>query len=149
MQVERNSVVTDSVELTIASLIPGIFQYGTTNRAVVLNQDQTINSAANPAKRGSVITFWATGLGLMEPSVSDGSVASSHELSRAKTPVIVSFFGWPADVLYAGSAPGFVAGTVQINARVPKQMGPFDYPVDLVLSSNATYAPGRVTVNVR
>src|SRR5207245_9939346 len=90
----------------------------TTNRAVVLNQDQSINSTTNPAKRGSVITFWATGLGLMEPGVSDGSVASSQELSRTVAPVSVSFFGWQAEVLYAGSAPGFVAGNSQIKGRI-------------------------------
>ena len=80
---------------------------------------------------------------------SDGSVASGQQLSRTIAPVSVSFFGWQAEVLYAGSAPGFVAGTVQINARIPEQMGSFAYPVDLVLSSGVTYAPVGVTVNIQ
>jgi uncharacterized protein (TIGR03437 family) len=116
---------------------------------MVVNQDHSINSATNPAKRGSIITFWATGLGLMKPAASDGSIGSSRELSQTAAPINLSFFGFRAKVLYAGSAPGFVAGTVQINARVPAQMSSFPYPVELVLSSGATLAPVRVTVNVQ
>jgi uncharacterized protein (TIGR03437 family) len=34
-------------------------------------------------------------------------------------PVNVFIDGIPADVLYAGAAPGFVQGLIQINVRVP------------------------------
>jgi uncharacterized protein (TIGR03437 family) len=149
VQVERDGVKTDPVELPFVDVAPGIFQSGITNLAFVLNEDQSVNSPTNRAKRGSVITFWVTGLGAIRPSVPDGTVTPANLISATVAPVKVSFFGWPADVLYAGSAPGTVAGVVQINARVPDQMGPFNYPVDLNLSSSGPYMPIRVTVSVQ
>ena len=149
VEIERDGAKSGALALTVSRAVPAIFQSDTTNRAAVLNQDGMVNSAANPAKRGSVITFWATGLGSMEPPVPDGSIASADRLSKTATTPTVSFFGWPAEVLYSGSAPGMVAGVVQINARVPEQMGPFAYPVDLVLTSGGIYISNRVTVNVQ
>ena len=150
VEIERDGAKSGKLALAVSRAVPAIFQSDTTDRAAVLNQDGTVNSAANPAKRGTVITFWATGLGSMEPAVPDGSIASADRLSKTATTPEVGFFGWPAEVLYSGSAPGMVAGVVQINARVPEQMGPFAYPVDLILTYGAIYIPtNRVTVNVQ
>lgn len=55
------------------------------------------------------------------------------QVSAPVAAVKVGFFGWTGDVVYNGAAPGAVAGVVQINVRVPDQMGPFAYPVDLNL----------------
>lgn len=74
VQVERDGVRSDPIQVPFAAIAPAIFQSGTTNRALVLNEDQSVNSPTNPAKRGSVITFRATGLGAMQPSVVDGLV---------------------------------------------------------------------------
>jgi uncharacterized protein (TIGR03437 family) len=149
VQVQRGVNQTEPLDLAMADVVPGIFRIDTTNRVAVLNEDGTENSAENPAKRGSIITFWATGLGTMEPAVGDGAVASNESLSKIVAPLRVGFFGWPAEVLYAGSAPGLVAGVVQINVRVPEQMGPFSYPVDLIIISGGPYIPVRVTVDIK
>ena len=42
---------------------------------VVLNQDGTLNSQANPAHGGSIVTFWATGWQSNFP-LADGQVQS-------------------------------------------------------------------------
>ena len=40
----------------------------------ILNQDGTLNSASNPAEKGSIISIWGTGLGVTDPPSIDGSI---------------------------------------------------------------------------
>jgi uncharacterized protein (TIGR03437 family) len=76
-----------------------------------------VNSAANPARRGNTVVIYATGGGSM-PGAIDGRLAQAPfaQLARA---VSVRIGGVPAQVTYAGAAPGIVAGVLQINAIVP------------------------------
>jgi len=48
----------------------------------ILNQDGTINTAANPAPRGSIVSFYGTGLGQMTPQLNDGNLAVSTPYRR-------------------------------------------------------------------
>src|SRR3981081_449769 len=72
----RGGIDTGPISLPVADAEPRIFTSdGTgTGEAAVLNASGTINSAANPAPRGSVITFYVTGLGAMDPPVIDGAI---------------------------------------------------------------------------
>lgn len=80
---------------------PAIFAVSNgTGQAAALNEDGTVNSESNPLARGAIIVLFLTG---------DGQNGA---------PVLVGVGGYPADVLYAGPAPGF-PGLTQINARVP------------------------------
>ena len=87
---------------------PAVFTANSSGQGqgAVLNQDGSVNSTANPATKGSVIVFYATGGG---------------ELSgdRLALPVKVFIDGIESEVLYAGVAPGLVSGSLQINVRVP------------------------------
>ena len=49
--------------LPVVSVTPGIFTIdGTgTGQGAIVNQDGTVNSAANPAARGSVVSIYMTG----------------------------------------------------------------------------------------
>ncbi len=87
-------------------------------QAAALNEDGTINSPANPAMPGSIMTFYVTGGGAMMPSLVDGTVATDTTAAPVIRPT-VSIFGTGAEVLYAGPAPGLVAGILQINVRLP------------------------------
>ncbi|MDQ1471110.1 MAG: hypothetical protein QOJ99_2590 [Bryobacterales bacterium] len=86
-----------------------------------INEDGTINSNAHPARAGTIVAIYSSGGGQTNPPSMDG------EITRAALPlvlpvkVLVGSGPSPlaADVLYAGSAPGLIAGTVQINFRVP------------------------------
>jgi uncharacterized protein (TIGR03437 family) len=49
---------------------------GALRQAAVLNQDGTINSATNPAPRGSFISIYATGQGFVPNAPPDGTLAS-------------------------------------------------------------------------
>jgi len=89
-------------------------------QAVAINQDGSPNSAANPASRGSVVVVYATGEGQTDPAGVDGKLTNSGAtLAKPLLPVAVRVNGLLADVLYAGAAPGLVAGMMQVNFRVP------------------------------
>ncbi len=82
--------------VALADVAPGIFNPG------ILNQDNTINSPANPALVGSVIQIFATGVLPPEGGTVDVKIHDQANLVP----------------LYAATAPG-VPGLQQINARVP------------------------------
>lgn len=89
----------------------------------ILNQDSTLNSFSNPASRGSIVVLYATGAGSMSPTPTDGQV-TGNILANPILPVSAQIGGIDAEVLYAGAAPGLVAGVVQVNCRVPQSVAP-------------------------
>jgi len=111
--------------LPVAASVPGIFTFDSTGagQAAVLNQDNSRNSASNPALRGSVIQIYATGEGQTEPAGVTGSLNGTH----SKKPVLqvkVTIGGQDASVQYAGSVENSVAGLLQVNAVVPQTVTP-------------------------
>ena len=106
--------------LPVVASAPAIFTVDATGagQGAVVNQDGTINSPANPAVRGSVVSIYATGEGQTLPAGVTGSVTQSITRTPA-LPVTVTIGGAPATVQYAGSAPGEIAGLMQVNAVVP------------------------------
>ncbi len=87
-------------------------------------------SAGNPAEQGSILVVYATGEGQTDPAGVDGRLAS--EVSpRPVAEVEVKIGGLPAETLYAGAAPFFVAGVMQVNARMDRRVGSGDQPVRL------------------
>ena len=116
---------SEFVEFAVAPSAPGIFAFSDDpGRAVVFNQDDTLNSEDNPAMRGEVVVFFATGEGQTTPPGVDGLLAPEvlSELPRPELPVTVTIGRRDARVLFAGSAPNF-AGLLQVNARVPLDLG--------------------------
>jgi len=61
--------------------------------------------------------------------------------------VTVSIGGQPAQVLYAGAAPGLVAGVMQVNVRIPDGIGTGVVPV--ILQVGGAASPTGVTLNVQ
>ncbi|MEP7362757.1 MAG: hypothetical protein ABI972_05835 [Acidobacteriota bacterium] len=100
---------------------------GSTNGyAAAFNQDGSLNSPANPARRGEIVVLFGTGMGVTSPPSIDGAVAivdSPDKLARP-TELLVPFVNdGPAQVLYLGQAPGLVNGVVQMNVRIPATLG--------------------------
>ena len=120
--VRNGSVTSDPVALPVTPAGPSIFSVNLTGTgpAAVLNQDGiTVNSTASPAEKSSVISIYATGDGQTLPGGIDGLVLSGNTLPYPKLPVSVRIDGRPAEILYAGAAPGAVSGLLQVNARIP------------------------------
>lgn len=89
-----------SATLPVAMLpvAPAIFNPG------VLNQDNSVNSAAHPAAPGSVIQIFGTGL----PSASHGVTVKIHDRDNLVP-------------IYAGLAPG-IEGVQQVNVAIPADL---------------------------
>jgi len=60
--------------LPIVPSSPGIFTADSSGQgpAIALNQDGSLNSAANPAQAGSTVMLWATGDGQIDPAQASG-----------------------------------------------------------------------------
>ena len=66
------------------------------------------------------MVLYGTGEGRTVPASVDGKIALNAPFARPELPVNVSIGGQRVDVLYAGAAPGLVAGVLQLNVRVPE-----------------------------
>jgi uncharacterized protein (TIGR03437 family) len=92
--------------------------------AAALNQDGTVNSAANPAAHGSIVSLFGTGAalsGLGAASLADGALApTAAPLSQeANDFQVVDQSGIVINILYAGAAPGLIDGVFQLNVQLP------------------------------
>jgi uncharacterized protein (TIGR03437 family) len=139
MTVDIDGVATVPQTLAVATAAPGIF--------IVLNQDYSANSAARPAGAGSVLVLYATGEGQTKPAGVDGKVANGGAASLPKPllPVSATVGGKAAQVMYAGAAPGYIAGLMQINLRLPAGIASGPFPLVLNIGGFTT----TVTVTIR
>ena len=126
VQIVSSSVTSPIFPATVVAADPQVFQ-NPVGTAAAVNQDGTLNSAANPAKAGSIVSIWATGTGSIYPQPLDGQIstaAQDYDCCQIGALVVRSsnFVQEPTPapvVLYAGAAPGMVAGIVQINFQIP------------------------------
>lgn len=126
--VDGNTAATASVPVVPAA--PGIFTVGNgTGQAAANNQDGSLNSASNPAARGSVVSLYATGQG-----------------SASNANVTLAIAGYNATILYAGPAPGF-QGLMQINAQIPSGFLPPGIQ-DVVLTIGNVSSQSGVTLAI-
>lgn len=129
---------TGDLVLGVIAHAPEVFRDQDGRSAAALNEDWTVNSAENPAKAGSVVAVFLTGIGTLQPLPEDGSV------HNPPTPVI----GLSIDnleVLYAGAAPDLVAGAAQVNFRLPQQQFAPSYAFTVTMG---TYRSEPATVYV-
>jgi len=93
--------------------------------AKALNEDGSKNSAAAPARRGSVLQIFAGGAGDTVPSWPSGELApaNGNPLLHTRLRPVVTIGGVPARVLFSGMAPGF-ADLLQFNVEVPSNVVP-------------------------
>jgi uncharacterized protein (TIGR03437 family) len=140
------------ISLPVAATNPSVFTAnasGSGNAAAVnFNADGTtgINSASAPIAAGDIVALYVSGLGAATPVVADGSITAAP-LPILNAPVKVLVGGASASVLYAGPAPGLVAGLGQVNIRIPTTTGAGAVPV--VVLANGLPSQAGVTLNVK
>lgn len=140
---------SNAVLVPVAAAAPGIFTLDASGQGqgAILNQDGSLNSRANPAGQESVIVLYATGLGQTEPPLAEGLLATLPPAVVAQR-VSVWVDGMEGEVLYAGTAPGYVSGLYQVNARLPRGIGSGDAIPVVVRVGGYTSQPG-VTLAVQ
>ncbi|HLY15799.1 MAG TPA: glycoside hydrolase family 3 C-terminal domain-containing protein [Bryobacteraceae bacterium] len=119
----------------IAAFAPGIFTTNAqgTGPGAILDSSYHLVTPSNPAGAGvTVILIYCTGLGAVNNPPPTGAPAPIGSLSQTTTEPTVTIGGAPAQVLWAGLAPGSV-GEYQVNALVPANSAAGD-AVSLVLS---------------
>ena len=113
----------------------------------IVNQDGKLNSFDSPAARGTIVLLYATGAGQMAPALDDGKIVSAAPFPAPLLPVQVFIDDQPAEVLYAGAAPGMVQGVLQINARIPDAASSGE--VHVVVRAGTYTSPNTVTLVVQ
>lgn len=135
--------------MDVFDAVPALFTLNGSGhgQAAILNQDGSVNSANNRAPRGSVISVFLTGAGRMNPPQLDGSLGPL----TAPFPVPILGVGSSiGQVLYAGAAPGLVAGVVQVNIQISNDVSPgANVPIMLFIGDFASGLTGDTTVAVR
>jgi uncharacterized protein (TIGR03437 family) len=141
---------TNCLDVPVQPAAPQLFRSGlNASYAAALNQDASINSAQNPAAVGSIVSLFATGLGVVSPAVPDGGISPlPSPMQNLKIQVDLICFSSTSPIGldnfppigYAGPAPLEVEGLAQINVplQCPGILGiPFGRPpiVELNVSS--------------
>jgi len=147
MKVSYNGGVSTALELNVAPAAPAVYTQTETGTGpgAILNLAGELISATNPAQQGSIIEIYATGGGETDPLGVTGNItpADGSVLKRVSG-VDVTVAGQPCTVIYAGTAPGFVEGALQINAQLPPGLPSGAQP--LLVSVNGITSSGGVTV---
>jgi trimeric autotransporter adhesin len=153
LQVETSAGLSQMVEVAVWPTVPAIFTRNSAGygQAAALNEDGTPNDLQRPAERGSIIVLYATGEGQTSPLGSTGlitPISDVQTLRRPLQPVSVTIAGQPAQVLYAGAAPGLVAGVMQVNVRVPDN-GSVGDGISVYLTVGGQSTQPNVTVSLK
>jgi uncharacterized protein (TIGR03437 family) len=150
MTVKTAANTVGPIPMPVNSAVPAIFMCGAycndVSQAAALNSDGTLNTVANPAARGDYITFYLCGPGMMSNDT-DGTV-SAPPLAMPSQQVTVTIRGVNAQVQYAGAAPGFVNGLMQINVYIPTTID-FGNHVPLSVNVGNYSSQDNVTIAVK
>ncbi len=139
---------TQTASMPVTATVPGMFTADSTGvgQATALNQDLSVNSAANPAKVGSFLVLYATGEGLTSPAGVDGKPAPITNPPTPLLPVTVKIGNQTVIPSYAGGSPTLVAGIMQVNVQIPPTTLPGPVLVEVLVGGYPSQ-PG-VTVAV-
>jgi uncharacterized protein (TIGR03437 family) len=149
VEVEYEGRTSSGLDVPVADSAPGVFTSTADGRgqAAVLNQNGRVNSPSNPAAPETVATLYSTGAGATSPESQDGAVTAAP-YPVPLLPVIVGVGHIGAEILYAGAAPGMVAGVLQVNFRIPKDT-PTGDAVPLIIKVGDNFSQQGVTIAVR
>lgn len=120
LQVRSGTAISNSVTLPFAKTAPGVFTQAGNGfgNAAALHADYTPITVDHPARGEEVILLYLTGLGSVTPPIVNGDLPGTDPTSLVTAPIRVFIADMPAEVQFAGLAPGF-PGLYQLNVRVP------------------------------
>ena len=157
IQVSYNNALSSPVSVGVVAASPALFTFSGGSAAAIFNNNFSPITQSNPAFPGSIVVFFGTGAGAMNPAGVDGQIASG--LGYPQLPASLTIGGIQANVIYAGQAPGLVDGVLQVDAVVPAglqgvqpvvlKVGSFTSPAGVTLPLTGTTPPatGTLTAN--
>lgn len=137
---------SNPLRIAVTAAAPAVFTTdgSGTGQGVILNQDGSVNSESNPVPQGSIIVIYAAGGGQTVPAGISGAVTpgASKQVLAVRAKFGTSQGVIQHEALYFGSAPGLVAGILQIilqiNGKTPSGLNgkwPLRVRVGTALSS--------------
>ncbi len=125
LQLERNGIAGPEIQLMLNDAAPALFCAGDGITVIAQRLGYVLATDAEPAHPGEVITVYATGLGVTNPPVPIGRVATAAAQlqNKAEFQVWLNGRALPSSAIeYVGVTPGY-AGLFQINLRLPADTG--------------------------
>jgi uncharacterized protein (TIGR03437 family) len=145
---------SNGVSVNVSSTAPGLFTANSsgTGPGAIANSNGSTNAPANPAARGDIVVVYVTGEGETSPAGITGKVTTVAAPPQPLTPgpllqPSVTIGGQPANFTFAGEAPGFVSGVMQLNVLVPTSIAAGDQPIVVTMGGNRSQQ--GVTVSVK
>lgn len=145
-----NELRSDLATVTINSHAPAFFTFGGRSIAALTSDFRTIaDPAVVPggvsARRGDVVLLYGTGFGLSEPVFQAGEIPSGPTRLRDTAIIIVGGTTLaPADILYAGLAPGNISGLQQFNIRLPQSVAAGNVAISITVGGVTSSPTGAV-----
>ena len=89
VQVEYQGLRSNAANVAVAGTAPGLFTGNASGsgQLVAINQDNTLNASTNPAAKGSIVVFYATGEGQTSPAGQNGKINADQPFPRPMLPV--------------------------------------------------------------
>jgi uncharacterized protein (TIGR03437 family) len=129
-----------SFPVTIKPFLPGLFKAdppvhttvvpdvcgglnGICYQALANNQDGSLNSPTNPASRGTVISVFGTGQGVVDNAPADGDLTPDSQIPTPFKPQVALGGAFVTDVSFSGLAPGMV-GVWRVDMKIPDTVAP-------------------------
>lgn len=129
----------DTTSAGVFSVPPGGLGDG-----AALHQDGSLVSPANPAQANETVSVFLTGLGSVNPGISDGAAGPGSPLSQSVATITAHIGGTRATVTYSGLAPQ-LAGLYQVNVTVPTGLTAGENNLDIAGPDSYT---SQVTISV-
>jgi trimeric autotransporter adhesin len=140
------------VSVAVQATTPGLFSRDASGSGpgAILNQDYSYNEKARPAAVGSDVKLYCTGTGTTNPASVDGALARTTPPfpTIVAQPVSVKVGGIDATILYAGPAPGLIAGLTQIDILIPSGV-PTASAVPVVVTIGGVSSQANLTLAVQ
>lgn len=130
---------TTWIPVTIQTAGPGIFTLnasGAGDAALLDAQTYRQITSASPAKAGEWIQIYGTGLGAVQPAVTDGAAPPSPP-PQTSVAVQVLIDGVAHSAFWAGLAPGWV-GLYAVNLQLPANLAPGSHQLQLSMGGAAS-----------
>jgi uncharacterized protein (TIGR03437 family) len=152
IRVEYQGLQSSPTTYNVVTVVPAIYTLNQSGKGpgAILNSDGTVNLPNDSALRNSYVTVYMTGEGQTTPAGVDGTVTPGNPSGwkKPQLPVTAAVGGVPATVYYAGSAPGIIAGVMQVNVQIP-QSAPTGGSVPMLIYVGNSSTQANVTVAVR